>query len=112
MAFDQPLIDDVKAKNPGREVLHIEVEHDEDTHEAIATVPSKAEWNKYLADSSDADLPKKLEAQERLVLACVKAPTREEMQALFAKRPAIVSDFYTQLAGAVGAYAKSRSKKL
>jgi hypothetical protein len=79
-------VEELKAKH-GR-VVALSGEGDETL--VVVRPPKRSEWQRFLTQFMDES--KRLAAQENLVRACVVAPDKAGLDALFEEKPACVAD--------------------
>lgn len=110
----EELIAEIKAKHPGRSLEQVDMTDQGETYSFILAAPSKPEWQKYRKELSEAgsSLLNVEAAIERAALAAIKAPSREECQALFNAKPGLVQNFASELNRMAGAEAEVRAKRL
>lgn len=105
--MDAARIEELKGKNPGRELLSITVG---DT-EVIALVPTGKEVTQ-LRDMVASGGPQKGKSQELFVRNCIVDPQREALSALLDKKPFLVEKLGDELAQAAGSAEEVFVKKL
>lgn len=113
-------IDRLKAEHDERSLLHVEIDHEEETYHFLMTGPNDVEYKKFMTELLDAkDKSKESEQMDgirsvvhRAALAQIRWPDRDTVTALFKRFPGMSSRFRDELHKAAGTSAEVRSKKL
>ncbi len=103
-----------KGEFSDREVVNISIADGDNEHAFLMTSPKREEWKKYRREVTESanDIEKIEAAIERAALAQIRWPSRDEVKALFDRRPGIIQLFADELAKLAGAQSEVVSKKL
>lgn len=80
-----------------------------DEHGVVARGPGREAWRRFIAGAKGG---KELTAMENLLWDCAVHPSREELEALLERRPALVVTYGNQLAQIAGLDGEASAKKL
>jgi hypothetical protein len=105
-------IEAAKAKAGSVALYQVEVDLDGETYYSVNRVPTKAEWIKFLDESSNDSTDIRLKAQENLVYVTALWPDREVIKTAFAAKVGLPANFAAEVGKHAGLGAASRSKKL
>lgn len=111
---DQATVDKIKALYPDRDVVRIVMADPSGDFPFLLTSPKREEWKKYRQEmvKAGSDIEQVEAAIERAALAQIRWPDRQEVQALFDRKPGMVQNFAEEIAKLAGVHAESRVKKL
>lgn len=103
-------VEELKSKNPNKELSLVVVDLDGAELEFVCANPSKAQVAKYLQELGEDG--QAFKAAEHFVLSCVVHPERKEVVGVFDKHPLIISTLNKELEKRAGFGAKAQVKKL
>lgn len=99
----------VREKFPGRDDLEV-IKHPKYDDECIARPPTAAEWRMYVAKAGNP--VEKDSSNDFLVDACVLWPDKAERDAVFEKRPAMLTVWANEIVEIAGATTRATRSKL
>lgn len=104
----------VKNEFADREAVNVSISDGSNEHLFLMTSPKREEWKKYRREVTESgnDIEKIEAAIERAALAQIRYPSRDDVKALFDRRPGIIQLFADELAKLAGAQSEVVSKKL
>lgn len=109
MGIDQETIDKLREEHgPGK--LFLLPDPDDEGDEIIVRLPTRPEWARFTTQLQDEKRMAK--AQEQLVRDCLVHPSKDDLEAIFNRRPGLASSWGLVISQKAGAARSVEAKKL